>query len=96
MASLVVFRNTFIVCVCLCVSVCVCVSACLYVCVCVCGGEKQRGREESMGERDVVTETREGLVGVIKAKGRQTHTHAGHGLTNHSLPHHFVFAMYIS
>ena len=66
------------------------------MCVCVCGGENERGRKESMGERDVVTETREGLVSVIKAEDRRTHTHAGHGLTNHSVPHHFVFAMYIS
>ena len=34
--------------------------------------------------------------GVIKAEDRRTHTHAGHGLTNHSVPQHFVFAMYIS
>ena len=27
------------------------------VCVCVCGGENERGRKESMRERDVVTET---------------------------------------
>ena len=25
--------------------------------VCVCGGENERGREEGMGEQDVVTET---------------------------------------
>ena len=25
--------------------------------VCVCGGENERGRKESMGERDVATET---------------------------------------
>ena len=41
-----------------------------------------------MGERDVATETGEGLVSVIKAEDRRTHTHAGHGLTNHSVPHH--------
>ena len=38
---------------------------------CVCGGEKERGRKESMGEWDVATETGGGggggLVGVIKA-----------------------------
>ena len=66
------------------------------VCVCVCGGEKREREKESMGERDVATETGGGLVSVIKAQGRRTHTHAGHGLTNHSVPHHFVFAMYNS
>ena len=70
------------------------------VCVCVCGSEKERGRKDSMGEHDVATETGGGggggLVGIIKPKDHQTHTHAGHGLTNHSVPHHFVFAMYIS
>ena len=64
--------------------------------VCVCGGENERGREEGMGERDVAIETRGGLVGVIKAEDRRTYTHAGHGLTNHSVPQPFVFAMYIS
>ena len=50
-----------------------------------------------MREWDVATETGGGgLVGVIKAEDRRTHTHAGRGLTNHSVPHHFVFAMYIS
>ena len=34
-----------------------CVCACVCVCVCVCGGENERGRKESMGERDVATET---------------------------------------
>ena len=38
-----------------------------HVCVCVCGGENERGRKESMGERDVATETGGGLVRVIKA-----------------------------
>ena len=30
--------------------------------MCVCGGENKRGRKESIGERDVVTETGEGLI----------------------------------
>ena len=33
------------------------VSVCLCVCACVCGGDKERGRKDSMGERDVATET---------------------------------------
>ena len=49
-----------------------------------------------MGERDVATATGGGFFSVIKVQDRRTHTHAGHGLTNHSVPPHFVFAMYIS
>ena len=61
---------------------------------------KKREREKIV--RDLVTETGGGggggggLIGVIKAEDRRTHTHAEHGLTNHSVPHHFVFAMCIS
>ena len=57
------------------------------VCVCVFVGVKKRE-----GEGDVATETGGGLISVIKAEDRWTHTHAGHGLTNHSVPQHFVFA----
>ena len=49
--------------VCGCVGVFVCererekVSVGLCVCACVCGGDKERGRKDSMEERDVATET---------------------------------------
>ena len=46
---------------------------CVYVCVC--GGEKERGRKESMGERDVATETK----GDLSASSK--HRTAGHTLT---------------
>ena len=67
-----IFHNNVGVCVC----GCVCerererekVSVCLCVCACVCGGDKERGRKDSMGEQDVATDTGEGgLVSVIKA-----------------------------
>ena len=51
---------------------CVCVCA---VCACVCGGENKRGRKESMGEQDVVTETGGDLS--VSSK----HRTAGHTLT---------------
>ena len=67
-------------CVCVCVSVivCVCVSVIVCGCVCVCvyfgGGEKGRGRKESMRERDVVTET----GGDLSASSK--HSTTGHTL----------------
>ena len=70
---------------CECVCVCMCVSVCvrerekesLCVSVCVCGGEKEKGRKESMGERDVATETGVGR-GDLSASSK--HRTAGHTL----------------
>ena len=69
-----------------CVWVCVCVFVCesVYererdresVCVCGGGGEKERGRKDSMGERDVATET--GGGGDLSASSK--HRTTGHTL----------------
>ena len=50
--------------------------ACVRACVCVCGGEKERGRKESMRERYVATET--GGGGDLSTSSK--HRTAGHTL----------------
>ena len=52
---------------------------CVCVCVCVCGGENKRGRKESMGERDVATETGGGGGGGDLSASSK-HRTAGHTL----------------
>ena len=44
---------------------------CVCVCACACGGEKERGRKESMGEQDVVTETEGGTCRRHQLKQKQ-------------------------
>ena len=57
------------VCVCVRARVCVCVCVCVCVFVCVCGGENERGRKDSLGKRDVATET--GGGGDLSASSKQ-------------------------
>ncbi|CAI8016533.1 hypothetical protein GBAR_LOCUS10130 [Geodia barretti] len=63
------------------------------MCVCLVW-VKKRKEGESCGERGVVTETRGGLVGVIKAPDHQTYTQAVHGVTNRSVLPHAIWCMF--